>query len=49
MRTLLLSFFVLGLVVTARAEVSLPAIFKDHMVLQRDRLDQSRAVRREQH
>lgn len=37
MRTLLLSFFVLGLVVTTRAEVSLPAIFKDHMVLQRER------------
>lgn len=37
MRTLLLPFFVLVLAVTARAEVSLPAIFKDHMVLQRER------------
>ncbi len=37
MRTPLIFLLVLGLVLTAKADVSLPAIFKDHMVLQRER------------
>lgn len=37
MKTTLISLLVAGLAFVVRAEVTLPAIFKDHMVLQRDK------------